>query len=194
MYQDDLVKLSKEELIALALAQTEKIEELPRRIGELEARLGGPPKTPDNSSLPPSQGRKPNRAERRAAKKRKGRAGVFRALAPNPDRIVASVAEHCPHCEHTLTAADQVGFHAYDHIELPPIRPVITRIHRHRGVCPSCRRGFSAPPPGGMPPGSPFGSGLVALILHLHVTQAIGFERLVRLLAEGFRIRITQGA
>src|SRR5712691_5096688 len=194
MYRDELAKLSKEELIALVLAQAAQIEELTRRIAELEARLGGPPKTPDNSSVPPSQGRKPNRAERRAAKRRKGRPGVFRALAPHPDRIVSSVAERCPHCEHALTAADQVGFHVYDHIELPPIRPVITRIHRHRGVCPSCRRGFTAPPPAGMPPGSPFGPDLVALILHLHVTQAISFERLVRLLDEVFGIPISEGA
>src|SRR5713101_2096566 len=194
MYQDDLAKLSKEELIALVLAQTAQIEELTRRIAELEARLGGPPKTPDNSSVPPSQGRKPNRAERRAAKKQKGRPGVFRALAPNPDQIVSSVAEHCPHCEHALTPADQSGFHAYDHIELPPIRPVITRIHRHRGVCPRCRRGFSAPPPAGMPPGLFFGLDLTALILYLHVTQAIGFERLVRLLDEVFGVGISEGA
>jgi transposase len=194
MYQDDLAKLSKEELIALVLAQSARIEALTRRIAELEAKLGGPPKTPDNSSVPPSQGRKPNRAERRAAKKRKGRPGVFRALAPNPDRILDSMAECCPHCEHALTPADQSGFHAYDHIELPAIRPVITRIHRHRGVCPSCRRGFSAPPPAGMPPGSPFGPDLTALILHLHVTQAIGFERLVRLLDEVFGVRLSEGA
>jgi transposase len=194
MYRDDLAKLSKEELIALVLAQAAQIEELTRRIAELEAKLGGPPKTPDNSSIPPSQGRKPSRAERRAAKKRKGRPGVFRALASNPDRIIECVAERCPHCAHALTPADQSGFHAYDHIELPPIRPVITRIHRHRGVCPSCRRGFSAPPPAGMPPGSPFGPNLVALIVHLHVTQAIGFERLVRLLDEVFSIRLSEGA
>src|SRR6266699_2779455 len=194
MYRGELAKLSKEELIALGLAQAAQIEELTRRIAELEAKLGGPPKTPDNSSVPPSQRRKPNRTERRAAKKRKGRAGVFRALAPDPDRIVSSVAEHCPHCEHALSLADQAGFHAYDHIELPPIRPVITRVHRHRGVCPNCRRGFSAPPPAGMPPGSPFGPNLTALILHLHVTQAIGFERLVRLLDEVFGIRISEGA
>src|SRR5260370_30913685 len=191
MYRDELAKLPKEALIALVLAkaaqvgaQTAQIEELTRRIAELEAKLGGPPKTPDNSSVPPSQARKPNRAERRARKKRKGRPGVFRALAPHPDRIIESVADRCPHCDYALSAADQSGVHAYDHIELPPIRPVITRVHRHRGGCPTCRRGFSAPPPHGMPAGSPFGPDLVALIVHLHVTQAISFERLVRLLDE----------
>src|SRR2546428_13606639 len=112
MYQDDLAKLSKEELIALALAQTAQIEQLTRRIAELEAKLGGPPKTPDNSSIPPSQGRKPSRAERRAAKKRKGRPGVFRALAPNPDRIIESVADRCPHCGRPRAPAAQTGFHA----------------------------------------------------------------------------------
>src|SRR3974390_1918561 len=168
MYREELAKLSNQELIALVLAQASQIEELTRRIAELETKLGGPPKTPDNSSLPPSQGRKPNQAERRAANKRKGRPGVFRALAPNPDRIVARVAEHCPHCERPLTP------------------PVIPRFHRHRGVCPGCRRGFSAQPPAGMSPGSPFGPDLIALILHLHVTQAIGFERLVCLLDEVF--------
>ena len=162
MYRDAVANLATEQLIELVLAQTAqieaqsaRIEELTQRVAELEAKLVQPPKTPVNSSLPPSQARKPSRAERRAAKKRKGRPGVSRALAPSPDRIVESVAERCPHCNHALAAADQPGFHAYDHIELPPLRPVITRIHRHRGVCPSCRRGFSAPAPPGMAPGSP---------------------------------------
>src|SRR6266436_9330915 len=147
MYRDALANLSPEELIDLVLAQAAqietqaaRIEALTRRIAELEAKLGGPPKTPDNSSTPPSQARKPNRAERRAAKQRKGRPGVFRELAPNPDRIIESVAVRCPHCEHALTPAEQAGFHAGacpragrrpdpgDHIELPPIRPVVTRI------------------------------------------------------------------
>jgi transposase len=201
MNRDALWQLSKDDLIALVLAQadviarqTAQIEALTKRVEELEAKLGKPPKTPDNSSVPPSQGQKPNRAERRAAKKRKGHPGAFRQLAEHPDRVVETLAEACPHCDHALIAEDQPAFHAYDHVELPPIRPVVTRIHRHRGVCPCCRRGFSAPAPDGMAPGSPFGPGLAALILHLHVTQAIGFERMVRLMDEVFGVPISEGA
>jgi len=200
MNPDTLAQFSTEELIALNLAQAEviarqtaQIEALTTRVGELEAKLGKPPKTPDNSSVPPSQGHKPNRAERRAAKK-KGHPGAFRQLSENPDRVMEVRAETCPHCAHALSAADQPAFHAYDHIDLPPIKPVVTRIHRHRGTCPCCRRGFSAPVPHGMAPGSPFGPGLEALVLHLHVTQAIGFERLVRLMDEVFGLTISEGA
>jgi len=193
MNREALERLSKDDLIALVLAQAAQIAALEKRIAELEARLG-PAKTPDNSSLPPAQGHKPNRAERRAAKKRQGRPGSFRKLADQPDRVVETLAPECPHCAHPLGAADQPGFHAYDHIDLPPIRPVVTRVHRHRGVCPGCRRGFSAPAPAGMAPGSPFGPGIVALVLHLHVTQAISFARLARLMAEVFGLTISEGA
>ena len=50
------------------------------RIAELEAKHGKPPKTPDNSSLPPSCGQKGNVAEpTRVKKARKGRPGAARA-------------------------------------------------------------------------------------------------------------------
>jgi transposase len=200
MNREALSQLSKDDLIGVILAQsdvvarqTAQIETLAKRVGELEAKLGQPPKTPDNSSVPPSQGRKPNRAERRAAKK-KGHPGTFRGLTEHPDRLVETLAEACPHCDHALSPDDQTGFHAYDHIELPPIKPVVTRIHRHRGTCPCCRRNFTAPAPPDMAPGSPFGPGIAALILHLHVTQAISFERLVRLMDELFGVTISEGA
>src|SRR6202030_3591602 len=200
MNRDALQKLGKEDLIALVLAQADVIAKLTdqtalleKRLADLEAKVGKPPKTPDNSSIPPSQGHKPNRQERRAAK-RKGRPGVTRALADNPDKVVETRAEACPHCNHGLTAEDQSQFHAYDHIDLPPLRPVVTRIPRHRGICPCCARAFSAPSPGGMAPGSPFGPGICALVLHLHITQAIGFERLVKLMDEVFGVTLSEGA
>jgi transposase len=188
-----LLALSKEDLVALVVAQHAQIAALTARVTELEARLGGPPKTPDNSSLPPSKGQKPNLPDR-PKKPRPGHPGVARALAEHPDRIIEAMLAACPHCNHALGPADQPDIHAYDHIELPPIHPVVTRINRHRGVCPCCQQRITAPAPEGFEPGSPFGPGLCALIIHLHVTQAIGFERLARLLAEAFGVSISEGA
>ena len=45
-----------------------------------------------------------------------------------------------------------------------------------------------------MAPGSPFGPGIAALVLHLHITQAISFERLSRLMGEVFGLTISKCA
>jgi transposase len=191
--REALLALSKEDLVAVILAQQAQIAALTARIMELEPRLGGPPKTPDNSSLPPSKGQKPNLPDR-PKKPRPGHPGVARALAEHPDRIIVARLAACPHCNHALGPADQPDIHAYDHIDLPPIRPFVTRINRHRGVCPCCQKRVAAAAPEGFEPGSPFGPGLCALIIHLHVTQAIGFQRLAWLMAEVFGVTISEGA
>jgi transposase len=196
-----LADFSRDDLIALVLAQhaqiatqAEQISALIARVGELEAKLAAPLKTPDNSSLPPSKGQKPNLPDPAKKKPRPGRPGVARALADHPDTTIEATLDACPHCAHTLGPADQSEIHAYDHIDLPPIRPIITRINRHRGVCPCCRKPVTAPVPAGLEPGSPFGPGISSLILHLHITQAVSFQRMSRLMGEVFGLVISEGA
>ncbi len=196
-----LVSLTRDDLIALMLeqharieAQAQRISMLTARIAELEAKLAAPPKAPDNSSLPSSKGHKPNLPERGKSKPRPSRRGVTRALAEHPNRIVEATLAACPHRDHALGPADMTASHAYDRIDLPPIHPIITRVNRHRGVCPCCRKHVSAPAPEGFEPGSPFGPGVDALILHPHITQAIGFERLRGLMGEVFGLSISEGA
>jgi transposase len=186
MDREALLALSKDDLVDLILV-------LMARVAALEARLAAPPKTPDNSSLPPSKGQKRNLPVR-AKKGRHGRPGVARALAEHPDRVIVARLPACPHCHHPLSPADQPGMHAYDHIDVPPLRPIVIRINLHRGVCPCCRRRVAAAAPAGLEPGSPFGPALCALIIHLHVTQAIGFRRLAQLMAEVFGLSISEGA
>lgn len=53
-----------------------------------------------------------------------------------------------------------------------------------------CRKPVSAPAPEGLEPRSPFGPGIEALIIHLHITQAVSFERLLRRVAEVFALSI----
>ena len=172
-----LLSLSHDDLIALILAQHAQIEAqaqqisgLTTRIAELEAKLAAPAKTPDNSSLPPSKGQKPNLPDR-PKMPRHGRPGVTRTLSEHADRIIEATLGACPHCAHALGPTDLADIHAYDHIDLPPLRPIVTRINRHRGVCPCCQKRIAAPAPEGFDPGSPFGPGLSALIIHLHEGQ-----------------------
>jgi transposase len=48
--------------------------------------------------------------------------------------------------------------------------------------------------PAGLEPGSPFGPGISSLILHLHITQAVSFQRMSRLMGEVFGLVIREGA
>jgi transposase len=68
---------------------------------------------------------------------RKGRLGVARELCPNPDVTRDIFAESCD-CGAKLDPAGQVLAHAYDHIEIPPIKTVTTRVNLHRGDCGCC--------------------------------------------------------
>ena len=189
--------LSREHLIEIVLAQSQMIEQLTKRVEDLEARLGGPPKTPGNSSIPPSLGRKPSdeaSPKPKGGRRRKGHKGSYRALHPHPTRRLAFNARCCPHCQGDVSQAPQWLCQAYDHIDIPAVEPVVTRIHLHGGCCPGCGGRFKASPPAQMPPGSPFGENLRALVIYLRYTQGIGFERLARLLQDLFGLAISEGA
>src|SRR3954454_23585374 len=87
-----LQRLSRDELIELVIRLTEMVEatgrqqerlaEVDRRLAELQAevqRLSTPPKTSENSSVPPSVGFKANRIERRRRRgKKRGDVGISR--------------------------------------------------------------------------------------------------------------------
>src|ERR1700686_340794 len=121
------------------------------RIAELEAERGKPPKTPDNSSLPPSRGQKGNVAERTRVKKaRKGRPGAARALAENPDATRDIYAERCAGGP-ALEEAGQELARVWDHVDLPPIKPITTRINLFPATCPCCKSGVTAKAPADMP-------------------------------------------
>jgi transposase len=194
----DLSTLTEAEKDALILALWTQVQALTARVAELEARLNEPPKTPSNSSLPPSKSHKANRPEKeqRAGPRQGslGRAGGGRPLAKEPDQLVVAKAVACAHCRAALDDADQVLHARYDKIELPPVRPVVTRVERYLGHCPCCGGATLAPVPEGMDEGSPFGISVLALALYLRFTHAISYRRLTRLFLHLFALELSEGA
>ena len=195
----DLSKLTVAEKDALILSLFPLVGQLEAalaRIAELEKRLAKferPAKTADNSSLPPSKGQK---SDRPAGDKprRKSRPGFGRALEANPDRVVDATLGACPHCAAIFPAEQQTPQLVYDRVELPPIKPDITRVRLFGGRCACCGERATAAAPVGLEPGSPFGQSIAALVVYLHYAHAIGLERLAALMGEIFGLAISEGA
>src|SRR5258706_142974 len=147
----DLSRLTSEEKDALIVALLE-------RVAELEARLSRPPKTSGNSSVPPSAERKRNKDRQRDSLHRETsvrRAGNRRRLHRSPDRIVCAKATSCPHCAAALDTGEQRLQAVYEKIELPAIRPDMTRVEQYNRTCRACGNAFVAAVPTDLEPGSP---------------------------------------
>ncbi len=191
----DLSKLTAAEKDALILSLLPLAGHLAAalaRVAELEARLARlerPGKTPDNSSLPPSKGRKPERPNS-GKPLRRSRPGFGRALEANPDRVVDAMLGACPHCAAAFPAGQQTPQQVHDRIGLPPVRPDVTRVRLFGGKCACCGAGASAPAPCGLEPGSRFGQPATALVVCLRYAQAIGLERLAALTEDPFGLSI----
>lgn len=193
MTPEELDSLDKCALIHLILAQAKQIELLMTRVAELEARLGLPPKTPDNSSVPPSKGQKPSGSAAPKAKARPHR-GTYRALHPNPTSKRTVLATTCTGCGADVCGVAQSVCEEYDRVEIPRIEPEVTRVSLYGGACPCCGGRFKAAPPVGLEPGSPFGANLRAFVIYLRSVQGIPLARLRAVMADLFGLQISEGA
>ena len=194
----DLASLSRAEKDALIHALWAQVQALTARVAALEAKVNLPPKTPDNSSLPPSQGKKPNRAGKPARcgprQGSLGRKGGGRLLAEAPDETVTARPSRCAHCQAALAEADLTPTARFDKVDLPKVAPVVTRVERYAGHCRCCGTTTLASLPEGLEPGTPFSLNTVALATCLRFVHHVSYRRLGRLLFELFGLAISEGA
>src|SRR3989304_5210606 len=113
-----------------------RIARLEARVAELEAKL---PKTPQNSSLPPSSVHphaKPTEPRKPSGRKPGGQPGhpkFERALVP-PEQVYQTIVlkpDACGRCGRRLEG-DDPDPERRQLWELPPIRPLVTEYQRHR--------------------------------------------------------------
>src|SRR5207245_1938526 len=123
-----------------------------------------------------------------------GRKGGGRELVERPDETVIARPACCAHCQARLHEADQRLEARYDKVDLPPVRPVVTRVERYAGRCRCCGHTTLAPVPEGLEPGTPFSRNIVALAIYLRVVHAISYRRLARLMLELIGLAISEGA
>ena len=194
----DLSRLSERQRDALIQVLWAEVQALKARVAELEAQLQNPKKGSHNSSVPPSKtpkASKPAASPRQGRRKASiGRAGGGRSLHPDPDQTVIAQVKVCPHCGQEVAAEAQKLHARYDKIEIPPVRPIVTRVEQYGGQCAHCGETYVAPVPAGLEPGSPYGESVQGLVTYLRYIHAISYERLSALLEQFFGLPISEGA
>ncbi len=203
MTSSELESLSKDELIKLVLelhAANEELREenayLRERLAELEAKLERPPKTPKNSSVPPSAGHKSNRqrsSKRRKRGAQKGHQGTSRRRA-DPDVSVECRVGTCPDCGADLEDVDQHHIGSNQVVEIPPVEPVVVEVHRYGTTCPDCGASVEADYPEGMEPERVFGNRLEALVTYLHEVHHLSYVRVQTVMRVLTGLAISVGA
>lgn len=189
----DLKQLGEEAKDALIMELWEEVQKLRK---QLEKK---PKKTWRNSSLPPARGFKADikseetrNDEQRASSI--GREGGGRALSETPDQIIKATVKSCAGCGKEMTESTQILMERYDKIDIPPIKPIVTRVERYGCKCEGCGQQQIADVPVGMEPGSPFGARIAALVTTMRYSHGISYNRMQQMLSEVFGLEISEGA
>lgn len=176
MGRSDLERLSKEELIDLIL------------------RLQHPEKTSRTSSKPPSTDKKEKRENSRPGGAKPGHEPHNRKLSDNPDDFVDHKPTRCDRCGGGLgpeAAMELIG--EYDEIDIPPIKPHVTRHRRFACSCGHCGASVEGPAPA-VSKTTPFGPRIHALAIYFKGFQLMSYERLRGMFQAVLGLSVSEGA
>jgi transposase len=199
MTQDDLARLSREELIELILAEHAQLEALRADYEALKLKLEKgkkPPTNSSNSSQPPSRDQKRNLPSDRRKRKHGPPAGHpkhERKFVANPDHIVTVKAEACLSCDADLRCAEGVLRDVNQITELPPAKAEVIEVRQYEVTCPECGRSQIGEPPLGLEMDRAFGARLEATVVYYRQEQHISYERTERTLRDLHGVEISQG-
>jgi transposase/uncharacterized coiled-coil protein SlyX len=205
----DLGQLSRRELLAVVVAQTElierqtaqiaeqaaRIEELTARVVELERRLG---QNSGNSSLPPSSDRfaEPKSQRRKRSDRRPGKQpgspGAHLQLVADPDEVIDHVPAACVGCGARLAGAEPAGMITRQVHDAPPVEIRVVEHRLHRRAC-GCGTVTTASAPAGVDGPACYGPNLRAVAVYLVVFQHVPVERAARLIADLCGVAVSTG-
>jgi transposase len=200
MTQDDLSKLSKEELIELALAEYAELQTLKLDYEALKLKLKKnkkPLTNSSNSSQPLSQDQKPNRSK----DKRKHRHGppvghvkYERQWVAQPDQLVEVKPQVCANCQADLSKESGKLVDVNQITELPEAKAEVIEVRQIEVACPCCGRQQTGEPPEGLEMERAFGTRLEATVAYYRQEQHMSYERTKNALSDLHGAKISEGA
>lgn len=199
MTQDDLSKLSKEELIELALSEYAQLQALKAEYEALKLKLEKnkkPPTNSGNSSQPPSKDQKPNRPKDKRKKRHGppvGHVKYERKLVADPDHIVEVKPQVCEHCQADLSQAEGRLKEVNQITELPEAKAEVIEVRQVEVKCPCCGHPQALEPPAGLEMERSFGARLEGTLVYYRQEQHMSYERTKKALADLHGVKLSEG-
>ena len=173
----------------------EQIEQLEKRVQELEARLN---KNSRNSSKPPSSDEfvKPKSRRKKSSKRpggQKGHKGHTLKMSDKPDHSIIHTLETCHGCGHTLEEVATDSIEKRQVFDIPPLKVEIIEHLIEKKTCPYCGQKNKASFPEGVTQPAQYGNNIKSLLVYLNQYQLLPYDRLVELFADIFNHNISEG-
>lgn len=173
------------------------IEQLERRLKELEARLG---MNSRNSSKPPSSDGlnkpKPQSLRKKSGRNpggQKGHKGKALEMRKDPDEIIVHRAEHCEECGGSLKGAAVTGIERRQVFDLPPVNLEVVEHQAEQKECPTCGCINTAIFPDGVNAPVQYGPTVRSIAVYLQQHHFLPYERTSELMQDLFGVSISVG-
>jgi transposase len=193
MTQADLTRMSREELIDLALEQNAEIEALKLKLEKSKK----PPTNSSNSSQPPSQDQKANRPKDKRKRRHgppMGHVKYERKMVAEPDHIVEMKPQMCEHCQADLARVDSRLKAVNQITELPEAKAEVIEVRQFEVACPCCGQKQTGEPPEGLEMERSFGSRLEATVVYYRQQQHMSYERTKKALSDLHGVKLCEGS
>ena len=191
--REDLLKLSKEQLVDIILLLIKKVDELEQKVNLLS-------KNSSNSSKPPSSDiNKPNRNQSQREKSGKkpggqnGHEGITRNQVKNPNEIIKLFPSSCENCGKILPQEKATVGTKRQEFDTPPIVPFVTEYQSMNITCKCghCNKGIF---PEYIKAPVQLGPNICATMLYLNTKHFIPYERLCMLSEDLLGFTLSKGS
>lgn len=200
MTQDDLSKLSKEELIQYTLELYGQNVQLQAEVDALKLKMQKnkkPPTDSSNSSQPPSQDQKSSRPKDKRKKRHGppvGHVKYERKMVADPDHLVEVKPHVCEACQTDLSAAESRLKDVNQITELPEAKAEVIEVRQFEVACPCCGQKQTGEPPAGLEMERSFGSRLEATVVYYRQQQHMSYERTKKALSDLHGVKLCEGS
>lgn len=195
---EDLLKEIKE-LRAEVEALRKENAELKQKVSELETKLSRYEKLDSsNSSKPPSQDFKKNKNLPRVKSFRDsggqpGHKGTTLQKVQHPDEVIDCNPDKCSNCGTELETVSAIVVDTRQEIDVEIPEPKTVEYRKIKKVCPVCGQSNCGSFPKHLKSKIQIGNMVKSLIVYLHISHKIPFQRLTNILKDLLGLKISEG-